>query len=125
MLGKCEECGVEFVKRGEKDYFCTPCTDRLRATEPPEALLDMRAVWGGAPPANQAQVMLKGLYEKSPAVFLQQLRAAEKEWREVIAKLQPQKESGVPSGTPEEDEGSDRIEEVIERLLREANSEGS
>lgn len=101
--------------------LCMPCELEVQAREPPQALKDLRAVWEGNKPANPAQVMLKGLYDKSPQTFLAQLRAAEKEWREVIAKLQPER-APAHQCAPEEDGGSDRIEEVIERLLKEAST---
>lgn len=122
--GRCESCGrpANVLSTG----MCVPCELEIRAREPPEFLKDMRHVYAGWPADTQAKVMLKGIMDNNPKEFLLQLRGAEREYKahmkalaEIEASRAP-KASTEPRDSVEVDEAEGKVEELIERLLKEA-----
>lgn len=92
---------------------------------PPNYLVDMRKINDGIQvpdtPGTRKLIQLRDAdYDK----FLSRWMAAEDKWRAQTGKPKAQApESPVPGGTPEPeepDEGTEQVEQVIERLLEEA-----
>ena len=106
MMKNCGNCGLPF-EGNPADGFCMPCEYQIQAVEPPQVLKDLRSVYEGDKPRNKGMVVLWNLMQKNPKEFLGQLKAAEKEWREQVAKV---KEA-------EPDEKQVKVEELIDRLL--------
>lgn len=109
---KCQNCGRECLDDG-RSLYCAPCELELKDAEPPQFLKDMRAVYEGrfASATGPGHRMLQQMMQEDPAAFLNQLRSAEKEYRAGMR----EKEEKVKEATV--DEGSKRVEELIQKIL--------
>lgn len=125
--------------------WMTDAEREVVARLPPEMFVDCRLIYrgrvtrGGAStsaPGNSGtttgsracakptpgQRALMSLLERQPLKFLDQLHAFERDWSERWAKLESSHRSEQFDASDEVDEGSERVEALIERLLREAAS---
>lgn len=120
---QCYNCGKEFGGAGD-EAWCTPCEMEIRARERPEFLKDLEHVRAGHPPQNDFQRAMHVLLHKRPQDFVAKLVAAQKDYdAKMVALAQAEVvKASSPGEIPAQvkDEGSERVEELIERLLKEA-----
>lgn len=120
---KCINCGCESVEQ-----TCIPCELEIQAREKPPYLLDMEAIAKNQRPVGEFQMAMATLLQKRPQDFLSRLSALQQAYTERCKALQAVVEARGPAGRvqsqegPLADDGSERVEELIERLLREAAS---
>lgn len=108
----CPECGSEMLAEGPQG-FCGPCELRYTATLPPKELDDMKAIMRGEDKPNDAPFqVLKDMWKRTPRAFLDQKRAAEREYRESLR--------GTEKG---EDVGTGKAIALLEKWLKE-NQDG-
>jgi hypothetical protein len=125
-VAQCQNCGGPYARLGEKDLYCIPCTDKVRATEKPQFLTDMEWVAGNNPAQNDFQRAMQGLLLKRPQDFLAKLVAAQKDYDAKMTALAQLEASRAPRPATESpdsvevDEKEEKVEELIERLLKEA-----
>lgn len=110
---KCINCGKDSVEQ-----TCIPCEIEIRAQQPPQVLVDLRYIYEGGEAKTGPQRTLAGLKAQNPREFLIQLRGAEKDWRLAIAALKA-REGPAPAAEAATDERTERLTELIDRLLKE------
>ena len=110
-------------------------TNEPRHSQPSQQLRDMRAVYKGVAPSDNETPGMKAvreMFEKDRAKFLAQLNQMEKEYQ--TKKLAYNKRRGStdggsgtkPVGGPKEvDQGTERLHEIIDRILTESTSDVS
>lgn len=99
-----------------------------RYGQPSQQLRDMRAVYKGRLPEEGESPGLKAcreLFEKDKTKFLAQLNTMEREYQARRATYSSRRGSteGVSGTKPVGDEGTDRVNEIIERILKEATDD--
>lgn len=91
---------------------------------PDQDLRAMRLVANGHQPSDPLGKLYAGLFKDDPKEFSRQKRSAEKDYRAELLRAQERGEqsTGAAAGSdgPLPDEASDRIEELIQKLLQEA-----
>jgi hypothetical protein len=115
---KCINCGKDSAAE-----TCLVCELELRAREKPQFLLDMEWVAANQPPQTEFQRAMQALLHKKPQDFLARLHSAQKDYdakMRALAEVEASKAPRQEEQAPEHDEGSERVEELIERLLKEA-----
>lgn len=106
LIIPCALCGRTFDATHATINACLPCREIM----PSSALEDMRAVYDGAiqgKPTN-SQAAMKKLMDKNFDKFMT-----------IMTKLQESQDVKVAAMTVVEEEGTDNVGELLERLLRE------
>jgi hypothetical protein len=117
---KCINCGAESV-----ESTCIPCELEIRARERPPFLDSMEWVVKNDP-RDDFERGMKALIQKRPQDFLARLDSLQKAYTERIKALEQVEKARRPTApteqAPQKDEGHERMDELIERLLKEAAS---
>lgn len=96
---------------------------------PQPFLQDLRWLYGGNEPTTPGQKAIHKLFRENPKEFIAQMRAAEREYAATVKAISAVKATGsttssqtsqVGSSMKLDDEAQVKVEELIERLLKEA-----
>lgn len=121
VMAVCCNCGREFNDACGTGW-CGPCELEVQAKQPPQVLLDMRQVYNGDQPQNEAQRQLLHLKGMKPLDFLKQLQGLERDYRASLRALQkdrPREEKAAePVAEAAKDQGEGRVEQLVEQILK-------
>ncbi len=115
---KCINCGKESLEQ-----TCLLCELEIRAREKPQFLKDMEWVAANNPPQSDFQRAMQTLLQKKPQDFLARIQSLQREYdAKMVALAQAAKQPSVDTPVSTEvDEGTERLIEVLERLLKEVS----
>jgi cupin superfamily acireductone dioxygenase involved in methionine salvage len=89
--------------------------------EVPQGLADMRCVYAGQPATTEAKRVWRQMFEQKPGQFVSEYMKAENAYRVGLKALKREPEQkGEAVDEVVVDEGSERSEEMVRRLIKEA-----